>query len=85
MKAIRSFVTEQILLVKNSVNDTVRENCPSAELFLARLQSEYRKIRTRSNSVFGHFSRNVFTECSLQNTPVMTFTSLDCNDYKYTV
>ena len=58
MKAIRSFVTEQILLVKNSVNDTVRENCPSAELFLARIQSEYRKIRTRSNSVFGHFSRN---------------------------
>ena len=24
-----------------------------------RIQSEYRKIRTRKNSVFGHFSRNV--------------------------
>ena len=23
-----------------------------------RIQSEYRKIRTRNNSVFGHFSRN---------------------------
>ena len=24
-----------------------------------RIQSEYRKIRTRNNSVFGHFSRSV--------------------------
>ena len=27
-----------------------------------RIQSEYRKIRTRNNSVFGHFSRSVFIE-----------------------
>ena len=25
-----------------------------------RIQSEYRKIRTRKNSAFGHFSRSVF-------------------------
>ena len=30
----------------------LRENCPNTEFF----QSEYRKIRTRKNSVLGHFS-----------------------------
>ena len=34
------------------------EKCPDTELFLVRIQSEYRKIRTRNNSVFGHFSRS---------------------------
>ena len=49
----------------------LREKCPNTELFLVRIflhsdwirrntvslriQSEYRKIRTRNNSVFGHF------------------------------
>ena len=28
--------------------------------FRVRIQSEYRKIRTRNNSVFGHFSRSEF-------------------------
>ena len=53
----------------------LRERCPNTELFLVRIflyldwirrftvnlriQSEYRKIRTRNNSVFGHFSRSV--------------------------
>ena len=32
--------------------------CPNRESFLVRIQSEYRKIRTRNNSVFGHFSRS---------------------------
>ena len=52
---------------------SLREQCPSTELFLVRIflyriysvnlhiQSEYRKIRTRNNSVFGQFSRS---ECS---------------------
>ena len=35
------------------------EKCPSTEFFLVRIQSESRKIRTRKNSVFGHFSRTV--------------------------
>ena len=34
----------------------LREKCPNMELFLVRIQSEYRKIWTRNNSVFGHFS-----------------------------
>ena len=38
---------------------TLREKCPNTELFLVRIQSEYRKIRTRNNPVFGHFSRSV--------------------------
>ena len=53
---------------------TLREKCPNTELFLVRIflysdwirrftinlriQSEDRKIRTRNNSVFGHFSRS---------------------------
>ena len=46
-------------------NDTksLREKCPNTEFFLVysvslRIQSECRKIRTRKNSVFGHFSRS---------------------------
>ena len=38
---------------------TLREKCPNTELFLVRIQYEYRKIRTRNNSIFGHFSRSV--------------------------
>ena len=37
----------------------LREKCPHTEFFLVRVQSEYGKIQTRKNSVFGHFSRNV--------------------------
>ena len=32
-----------------------------------RIQSEYRKIRTKNNSVFGHFSRSVFLNLSNQH------------------
>ena len=53
---------------------TLREKCPNTELFLVRIylysdwiwrftplriQQEYKKIRTRNNSVFGHFSHSV--------------------------
>ena len=31
------------------------ETCPNTEFFLVRIQSECEKIRTRKNSVFGHF------------------------------
>ena len=37
----------------------LREKCPNTELFLVRIQSEYKKIQTQSNSLFGHFSRSV--------------------------
>ena len=40
------------------VTHSLREKCPNTELFLVRIQSEYRKIRTINNSVFGHFSRS---------------------------
>ena len=37
----------------------LRENCPNTEFFQIRsIQSEYRKIWTRENFVFGHFSRS---------------------------
>ena len=38
---------------------SLRKKCPNTELFLGRIQSEYRKIRTRNNSVSGRFSRGV--------------------------
>ena len=38
---------------------TLREKCANTEFFLVRIQSEYRKLRTRKNSIFGHFSRSV--------------------------
>ena len=37
---------------------SLHKKCPDTELFLVRIQSEYRKIRTRNNSVFGHSSRS---------------------------
>ena len=53
--------------------DTLREKCPNTEFFSGlyfpvfgliysvnlRVQSKYKKIRTRKSSVFGHFSRTV--------------------------
>ena len=43
----------------------LREKCPNTQLFLSvfyevnlLIQSKYREIQTRNNSVFGHFSRN---------------------------
>ena len=41
-----------VILKLGSVNYTLK----------LRIQSEYRKIRTRNNSVFGHFSRSVSKE-----------------------
>ena len=35
------------------------EKCPNTEFFLVPIQSECGKIRTRINSVFEYFSRNV--------------------------
>ena len=49
---------------KVSINLSLRENCPNAEFFpvcISCIQSEYRKIRTRKNAVFGNLSRNVFS------------------------
>ena len=36
----------------------LREKCPNTELFLVRIHSEYRKIWTKNNCIFGHFSRS---------------------------
>ena len=40
---------------------SLREKWPNKEIFLVRIQSEYSKIRTRKNSVFGHFSRSAYS------------------------
>ena len=46
-------------------NQSLREKCPNTELFLVLIflySTEYRKIRTRNNSVFGRFSRCVYEQ-----------------------
>ena len=64
---------------KKFQNVSLGEKCPNTELFLVRIflysdwiwtvslriQSEYRKIRTRNNSVFGRFSRSVLSKLQL--------------------
>ena len=60
------------MMIKNvrlSELNTLCEKCPNTKLFLVRIflysdwnlriKSEFRKIRTRKNSVFGHFSPSV--------------------------
>ena len=39
---------------------SLRKKYAHTEFFLVRTQSKYMKIRTRKNSVFGHFSRSVY-------------------------
>ena len=54
--------------LSNTLDGALREMCPNTELFLVRIQSECEKIRTRKNSVFGHFSCNgAFSENISQN------------------
>ena len=42
----------------SGIEPSMREKKPNTEFLLVRIQSKYRKIRTRKNSVFGNFSRN---------------------------
>ena len=62
----------------------MREKCPNTEFFLVhiflcsdwvgylRIQSEYSKLRTRNNSVFGHFSRSaLFSKCLHKSSQVL--------------
>ena len=59
---------------------TLHEKCPNTEL--SRIQSEWGKIRTRKNSVFGHFSRSVnfnihiITKCIFETAKTRTYSSL---------
>ena len=62
-------------ILNTPMNHPLREKCPNTEFFLVRIfphsnrsispiQSECRKIRTRTNSIFGHFSRSDPVEIS---------------------
>ena len=44
----------------DTISDTLREKYPNTEFFMVRIfrHSDCGKIRTRKNSVFGHFSRS---------------------------
>ena len=59
-------------------NLTLREKCPNTEFFLVHIfhiQSECREIRTRRNSVYGHFSRSVGIYISQDKTKSILFIS----------
>ena len=74
---------------------TLREKCPNTELFLVhifphsdwkvslRIQSECGKIRTRNNSVFGHFSRSVGFLYSMTNNTLKRTSNLQSNHMYY--
>ena len=87
----------RIWLEKQSQKSILREKCPYAEFFLVhiflcsdwirgniRIQSEYRKIRTRKDSVFGHFSRSAMKQYIsihpfLAVTQLSKFVAIECN------
>ena len=54
-----------MLKAKQMFLKSLREKCANTELFLICIQSESEKIRTRNNSVSGHFSRS---QCCYDNT-----------------
>ena len=54
----------------NRLTGTVRK-CPNTELFLVRIQSECGKIRTRNNSIFGHFSRSEVSEYTFHTVRIL--------------
>ena len=50
-------------LTSQKMKFSMKEKCPNTEFFWSIsscIQSEYREIRTRINSVFGQLSRSVF-------------------------
>ena len=54
-------------LIKRLIFVTLREKCPNTEFFLSHIRTEYGeygKIRTRKDSVFGHFSGSVILKDS---------------------
>ena len=60
-------ISKYLLAFRNQMLLSLREKCPNTELFLVRIQSECRNIRTRNNSVFGHFSRSVLLQKCIGN------------------
>ena len=51
-------------------HSSLREKCPNAEFFwsvFSCIRTEYRKIPTRKNSVFGHFSRSAYFDYILSH------------------
>ena len=57
-RSIQYFVQIQYPWLVAATGKTLCEICPNTEFFLVRIQSDCGKIRTRKNSVFGHFSRS---------------------------
>ena len=78
-----------ILLINNQPSKLLRKKCPNTDFFLVRIflysdwtriysvnlriQSEYRKIRTRKKSVSGHFLRSVIRIVTYKKFQKLTF------------
>ena len=60
-------ISKYLLAFRNQMLLSLREKCPNTELFLVRIQSEYRNIRTSNNSVFEHFSSSVLLQKCIGN------------------
>ena len=65
---------------------SLHERCPNTQIHGVnlRIQSKYRKIRTRNNSVFGHFSRSVKNRllADFKSKLLEKFKSLDCEKFR---
>ena len=68
---------------KMCVTITLREKCPNTAFFLVRIQSEYGEIRTRKNSVFGHFSHRAMETYYKQKSSIVKYRKF--NDVHYVV
>ena len=67
---INRTTTRFVFEKKRTFFQPLRENCPNTEFFssvFSCIQSEYRKIRARKNSVFGHISKIDKCSCNLLN------------------
>ena len=58
---IRSFFWSVFSCIRTECGDLLGKSPYSVRIQKNTDQSEYRKLRTRDNSVFGHFSRSVFS------------------------
>ena len=60
LKNIDSKNEQQLQAIKNQEKkqSAMREKCPNTEFLLVQIQTEYRKIWTRKNSIFGHVLRS---------------------------
>ena len=68
---------------KMCVTITLREKCPNTAFFLVRVECGVGEIRTRKNSVFGHFSHRAMETYYKQKSSIVKYRKF--NDVHYVV